>query len=78
MSRIAVMDPMNVAPPRSAPKNSITGTTSQVMVNGIAKAMSARPPMPGTKENNIASKVPATTYAKLGQDRTSNNASSAD
>ena len=60
LNRIAVTDPMNVAPPTTPPNVSTTGSGSHDRVNGISSAMTVAPLTPGRKATAIASSVPAT------------------
>lgn len=60
LNRIAVTDPMNVAPPTNPPKVSTTGSGSQESVNGIASAISVAPLTPGRNATTIANSVPTT------------------
>jgi hypothetical protein len=59
LNRMAVIDPMKVAPPTIPPKVSITGSGSHVSVKGTASAINVTPLMPGRNATAIARSVPA-------------------
>ena len=72
LKRIAVTEPMKVAPPTKAPNSKTVGNGSQLRVKEIASAIRVTPLSPGRKANTMASSVPTTGYRKLGQDETNN------
>ena len=59
LKRMAVTEPMNVAPPTNAPNSNINGSGSHVMVRGMASAMRLELFRPGLDAKTIANSVPA-------------------
>ena len=59
LKRIAVIDPMKVAPPTSPPNVNTTGSGSHVSVKGMASAISVTPLTPGRNATVIVSSVAA-------------------
>lgn len=69
LNRIPVMDPMNVAPPVSAPNSNSTDSGCQLIVHRIRIADRLAIPIPGRNEAVIAISVPSTGIRIPGQEK---------
>lgn len=70
LNKIAVIEPMKVAPPVRAPNSSRTEIGSQCSVISKATVAMLVPPMPGRKAETMAISVPSSGIAMFGQLRT--------